>query len=160
MRIQNADRVIGLLFLVIAMFGFYRTYAFPVHDALTYGESVFVTPAFYPRVVLVTLGVLAVFLIIKSQFVDSSKRIPWTWRDIGRVLLTYFSFLLYFFLMSRISDFFVRPGMGFVITSGAFAIVVMIVLGTKKYHWVFLSSFLAIGSIYVFFVLLLNIMLP
>ncbi len=160
MKIQNADRVIGLFFLAIAMFGFYQTYTFPKHDVLTYGESVFVTPAFYPRVVLVTLGVLAIFLIIRGQFVDSLKRIPWTWRDIGRVFLTYLCFLLYIFLMPRISDFFVRPGMGFVITSGAFAILLMIALGSRKYHWVFLSSFVAIGSIYVFFVLLLNIMLP
>ena len=160
MRMQHADRVIGLVLLAISLFGFYLTFNFQQHDALTYGESVFVTPAFYPRVVLVTLGVLALFLLIKGQLVASAQSIPWSWRDIGRVFLTYLCFLLYIFLMPRIGDFFIRPGMGFVITSSAFAIVVMLALGTKKYHWVILSSLIAIGSIYVFFVLLLNIMLP
>ena len=160
MRIRITDRVIGLIFLLIAIFGFSITLSFQKHDVYTYGESIFVAPSFYPRVLLITLAVLAVFLIMRSHFVDSSQSIQWTKEDMLRVFLIYLCFLLYPFFLPRIGDPFIRPGMGFIITSGFFLVFLMIGLGARRYFWVFLSSFAVIGSVYLFFVLLLKIMLP
>ena len=160
MRIRITDRVFGSIFLMIAILGFYRTFSFQEHDTYTYGESIFVTPSFYPRVLLSTLALLAVFLIIRSHLVDSLKRIQWTKEDILRVFLIYLCFLLYPFFLPRIGDLFIKPGMGFIITSGFFLVFLMIGLGARKYLWIFLSSFVVIGSVYLFFVLLLKIMLP
>ena len=160
MRTRNVDRMAGLIFLLISIVAFYRTYSFQEHDTYTYGDSIFVAPSFYPQVLLSTLAILAIFLIIRSQFVAPSGRIQWPAKNMLRVLLTYSCFLLYIYLLPRISELFIKPGMGFVVTAGVFSILLMIALGSRKYFWIFLSSFVAIGSIYLFFVVLLKIMLP
>ncbi len=160
MRIRITDRVIGFLFLMIAILGFYRTYSFQIHDTYTYGDSVFITPSFYPRVLLSTLAILAIFLIIRSHFVAPSGRIQWTAKSMLPVLLTYLCFLLYIYLLPRISELFIKPGMGFMVTSGVFSVLLMVALGSRKYSWIFFSSFAVIGSVYLFFVVLLKIMLP
>lgn len=159
-RIRITDRVIGFIFLMIAILGFYRTYSFQIHDTYTYGDSLFVTPSFYPKVLLLLLGILSIFLIVRSHLTAPSKDIQWSNKDMLRVLLTYLCFLLYIYLLPRVSELFIKPGMGFVVTAGVFSILLMIALGSRKYFWIFLSSFLAIGSIYLFFVVLLKIMLP
>ncbi|UCG64927.1 MAG: tripartite tricarboxylate transporter TctB family protein [Deltaproteobacteria bacterium] len=160
MRIRTADRVIGFTFLLTAIAGFYHTYSFPAHDSYTYGDSIFVTPSFYPKVLLLLLGILSVFLIVRSHLTAPSKDIQWSKKDMLRVLLTYMCFLLYLYLLPRVGELFIIPGMGFIITSGLFSIFLMIGLGSRKYFWIFLSSFAVIGSVYLFFVSLLKIMFP
>jgi hypothetical protein len=159
-RIRITDRVIGFTFLLTAIAGFYRTYSFQIHDTYTYGDSLFVTPSFYPKVLLLLLGILSIFLIVRSHLTAPSKDIQWSNKDMLRVLLTYLCFLLYIYLLPRISEFFIKPGMGFMVTSGVFSVLLMVALGSRKYSWIFFSSFAVIGSIYLFFVVLLKIMLP
>jgi len=160
MRIRMTDLVIGTVLLTCAILGFFYTYTIPSHDKFLYGESIYASASFFPRVVLVILAVFSVFLIIKSVFSSSSEKIIWAENAIRRVSITYLLFLLFPLFLPIIGNYFVSPGIGFVIASGILLICTMIGLGFRKYHWVFLTSVIVVGSVYLFFVLFLNIMLP
>lgn len=160
MRIRIVDLVIGTVLLISAIIGFYFTYSIPPHDKFLYGNAVYASPSFFPRVVLSILAVLSVILLVKSIVTTSADKILWVGRDIRRVFITFSLFLLYPFFLRIIGDLFVTPGMGFVIASGVLLICTMIGLGFRRYQWIFFTSLLVVGSVYAFFVLFLNIMLP
>ena len=160
MRIRIADLVISAVLLICAILGFYFTYSIPPHDKFLYGDVFYASPSFFPRLVLTILAVLSVILLAKSIVTTSADKIPWTGRDIRRVFIAFSLFLFYPLFLRIIGDLFIPPGMGFVISSVVLLICTMIGLGFRRYEWIFLTSLLVVGSVYVFFVLFLNIMLP
>lgn len=160
MRIRIADLVISAVITIFAILGFFFTYSIPAHDKFLYGEAVYASPSFFPRVVLTILAVLSVILLVKSIVTTSADKIPWAGCDIRRVFIAFTLFLFYPLLLRIIGNLFITPGMGFVISSGVLLIGTMIGLGFKKYHWILLTSLLVVGAIYGFFVQFLNILLP
>lgn len=160
MRIRIADLVISAVIIIFAILGFFFTYSIPTHDKFLYGEAVYASSSFFPRVVLTILAVLSVILLVKSIVTTSADKIPWIGRDIRRVFIAFALFLFYPLLIRIIGNLFITPGMGFVISSGVLLICTMIGLGFKRYKWIFITFLLVVGFVYGFFVLFLNIMLP
>jgi hypothetical protein len=159
-RIRIADLVISAVISICAILGFFFTYTIPAHDTFLYGDAVYASPSFFPRIVLTILAVLSVILLVKSIVTTSADTIPWTGRDIRRVFIAFALFLFYPLFLRILGNLFVTPGMGFVISSGVLLICTMIGLGFRRYHWILLTSLLVVGFVYGFFVLFLKIMLP
>jgi hypothetical protein len=155
-----ADVVISAVLLICAILGFFFTFSIPTHDKFLYGEAVYASPSFFPRVVLTILAVLSVVLLVKSIVTTSADEITWAVHDIRRVFIAFAFFLFYPLFLRIIGNLFITPGVGFIISSGVLLICTMIGLGFRKYHWIILTSLLVVGFVYGFFVLFLNIMLP
>ena len=160
MRIRITDGVMGMIFLIFAVIGFSGTYSIPPHDTLTYGDSVYISPAFFPRFVFIMLALLSVVLILKSVIIASSEKIQWEWNNIRRVFIAYLLFLLFPLFLPVLGDLINIPGLGFAVVSAALLVATMLGLGFRKYLWVLVTSLAVVGSVYVFFVLFLQIMLP
>ncbi|RNF39888.1 tripartite tricarboxylate transporter TctB family protein [Planococcus salinus] len=154
-----AELLIGLALILLSAVIYFQSGTFPVGDATQ------LNPGSFPKVIALALAILSIILVIVKIKELVSKRAEAT--EINRkeymkelmieyrlVFITFFSLLLYVFLMQFI---------GFIITTICFIIGIGLLVGPKKKKDVLIISITSVVvtlSTYLFFENVLHVRFP
>ncbi len=149
-KIDKGELVIPIVFVILSIFLFVKTYGF---EFTTHQQA---PPTLWPRGIIVLLvlvcGMLIGKLILegrKEGTGPAEKSVPQTeWRMVLRGILVLF---LYMFLMSYI---------GYILSTLAFTLVAMLLLGNRNKVHLILTPLLTTGLVFIIFTHAMYIPLP
>jgi len=134
--LKNINRSLSILILSISCFLFYWTNNFPLKTA------------FFPRVILTFLILMSILLFFTNEqiSIDVLKR-----REKIIQLLVFFITFVYAILFNKI---------GFFISTSLYLVIIMVLLGAKKWRQILSVTIILQLIIYFLFVKQLNIPFP
>lgn len=144
LRLRVWDRILSILFMLIAVFVFAHTYSFEYPR----GAGAMVDIALFPRFLAILLFVLGLLLLLKKP---SAKEEKATITKEKTLILLYVGLILYTAFLSKL---------GFLLASFLWILFVILIVGERKWWIILLTAFFGPVLGYYIFQVRLGIPLP
>lgn len=144
LKLRVWDRILSILFMLIAIFVFIHTYSFEYPR----GGGAMVDIALFPRFLAVLLFVLGLLLLLKKQ---PEKKEKSSITKEKQLILLYIGLILYTALLNKL---------GFLLDSFLWISFVALIVGERKWWVILLTAFLGPALGYYIFQIHLGIPLP
>lgn len=143
-KFADQDFIVGLVFLVISILGYYYAHVYISNDT-----SSGLPPEFYPKSLFIILGASAIGLMYKGYKRTDKKPLPkYNWRMIAITIALLFGYSILF------------EYIGFIISTIIFMVAFMIALGERKPITIIASSLITTFTIYLLFTKAFMIIIP